>query len=112
MTRALRLLLIMLVVLAIVVGLVACGSRDGSPGVDPGGITDPASQEETSSSGSDPGRALVETKCSMCHSLDRVWAAEKSAEEWNTTVQRMKANGLVVTAEEEQQIIGYLAENP
>lgn len=56
----------------------------------------------------DPADTLTETKCSMCHKTERVYSAVKSAEEWDATMKRMKANGMVVTDEEYTQILDYL----
>ncbi len=56
----------------------------------------------------DPGAALVEQKCSMCHGTDRVWAKSQDAAGWAKTIERMKSNGLVLGAEEEKAIIDYL----
>lgn len=57
----------------------------------------------------DPAKSLVDSKCSMCHSLDRVYSAEKTAAQWEATIDRMKSNGLVVTDEEYAQILEYLS---
>jgi len=56
------------------------------------------------------GQALVEQKCTMCHPIDQVNAAKYDKAKWEATVSRMETNGLVVTAEEKQAIIDYLAE--
>lgn len=58
---------------------------------------------------SDPAKALVDSKCSMCHSLDRVYSAQKTAAEWEITIDRMKTNGMVITDEENAQILEYLS---
>lgn len=57
-----------------------------------------------------PADALVESKCSLCHTTERVYAADKSAEEWDATVDRMEKSGLVITDAEQQQIVEYLSE--
>jgi len=78
------------------------GSSGGSDG-NGGGVT-------TDSPGDTlDGQALVETKCSMCHTLDRVDGARKSREDWETTVSRMQGNGLVINAEERAAVIDYLS---
>jgi hypothetical protein len=54
-------------------------------------------------------KALFEKKCSGCHSSDRPKSKQKTAEEWQTTVMRMKnVNGCAITNEEAQIIIEYL----
>ena len=35
------------------------------------------------------GKALVEKKCTLCHSTDRVYGAEKAHLEWEQTVEKM-----------------------
>ena len=57
----------------------------------------------------DPADALVESKCSMCHTTERIYTADKTAEEWDTTMTRMKANGMVITDEDYDQILEYLS---
>lgn len=104
----LRALLAIVVVSALVIGVAACAAGDSGTsepvGTDSGGTT-----TATDTAGEDPAVALIETKCSMCHSTDRVWAAKKSSEEWVTTIDRMKTNGLVVTDAEYDQIVEYLS---
>lgn len=57
-------------------------------------------------------KALFEKKCSACHSSDRPKSKQKTAEEWQTTVMRMKnVNGSLITDVEAQIIIDYLTRN-
>jgi hypothetical protein len=57
-----------------------------------------------------PGQ-LFESKCSVCHSIDRPKSKNKTKEEWKTTVMRMKnSNSCPITDEEAKMIIDYLAE--
>ncbi|CAK8718053.1 Quinohemoprotein amine dehydrogenase alpha subunit haem binding domain-containing protein [Candidatus Electrothrix laxa] len=35
------------------------------------------------------GKALVEKKCSVCHSVDRAYGANKNHSEWTQTVEKM-----------------------
>ena len=54
---------------------------------------------------------LFESKCSICHSINRPKSKTKSKEGWETTVMRMKnKNGCPITDEEAKMIIDYLAE--
>lgn len=118
----------MLTVLAVVLsaGLMACNggeradvtppepppAENGAPppvdNGDPGNETppgdDPAAQ-------TDEARALVESRCSGCHELDRVWAATYDREGWDAAVARMEARGLRLSVDERATIIDYLAEN-
>ena len=97
----------------IVVGAAGCGS--GEPDTiapeTPGG-SEPAEPDTGDGAGAPDGdadRVLVESKCSGCHELDRVWAASKDGAEWEATVRRMETNGLQVSDDERAAIISYLA---
>jgi len=82
--------------LVVVLGITGCASSTGSSVTQGGSASD--------------GQALMEKKCTMCHSLDRINSAVYDKATWQATVDRMVASGLVVTAEEKQAIIDYLAE--
>lgn len=56
-----------------------------------------------------PGQALVETKCSTCHSIVQVNNAKYSREMWDSTVNRMVMAGMQITDEQKAQVIDYLA---
>jgi len=56
------------------------------------------------------GQALMETKCTMCHSLDRINGAIYDKAQWEATISRMEVSGLVVTEAEKAAIVEYLAE--
>ena len=65
----------------------------------------------TSSGGSSAGQTLLQERCSVCHSTDRVTSAHKTAAEWTTTVERMVSNGAQLDSQEQQTLIDYLAAN-
>jgi cytochrome c2 len=52
---------------------------------------------------------LFETKCKLCHSIDRPKNAKKTYEEWKSTVTRMKSYAPVITDEQAELIIDYLS---
>lgn len=56
------------------------------------------------------GESLVAEKCSQCHSIDRVDAAVKDRDGWESTVTRMQRNGLEVTEEERETIVDWLTQ--
>ncbi|MBL7032049.1 MAG: hypothetical protein ISR97_02575 [Nitrospira sp.] len=58
---------------------------------------------------SDPA-SLYETKCSVCHALERSQSKSKSEKSWRKTVLRMKKNGAPITDEEAEIIIRHLAD--
>jgi cytochrome c5 len=115
--RRISLLVLLLLALALVLGASACSSTESS---EPDASEPEATQtepEEGSSDdmsdeaeeGSDPAEALVEAQCSLCHTTERVWAAEYDRAEWETTVDRMKANGAVISDEDYETIVSYLS---
>jgi len=69
----------------------------------------PAKTESGGGSGLD-GKALAETKCAQCHTLDRVTSAKMTGSEWATTVDEMVTKGLQVTDAEKQAIVTYLSD--
>lgn len=55
-------------------------------------------------------KELFESKCSICHSIERPKSKKKTRTGWETTVMRMKnSNGAPITDEEAKIIIDYLA---
>jgi len=52
--------------------------------------------------------ALIREKLVGHHSVDRVYAAVKTREEWNVTLDRMIGYGAKISEEEKQIIIEYL----
>ncbi|MCX6035520.1 MAG: hypothetical protein NTV38_11185 [Chloroflexi bacterium] len=70
-----------------------------------------ASSNTTISSGSSDGQTLMQERCSVCHSTDRITTAHKTAAEWTTTVERMVSHGAQLNAQEQQTLIDYLAAN-
>jgi mono/diheme cytochrome c family protein len=92
--RAISVISLVLLVLIVGVLLASCGS----------GST-PAS------SGGSDGQSLMQERCSVCHSVNRVTSAHKTASEWKVTVDRMIARGAQLSTQEEQTLIDYLAAN-
>lgn len=52
--------------------------------------------------------ALILEKLAGNHSIQRVYAAQKTREEWNTTLDRMIGYGAKISEEEKQIIIDFL----
>jgi mono/diheme cytochrome c family protein len=69
------------------------------------------SSQATSSAGSSDGQTLLQERCSVCHSTDRVTSAQKTADQWATTVDRMVSHGAQLTTQEKQTLVDYLAAN-
>lgn len=111
---AFKILVLFVLVVAVSVIVGCAGNETDVPTPAPasgngGSSADPAPVPAAPVTSDDP-KSLVELKCSMCHSLDRVWSADYDQAEWTSTVDRMKRNGLVITDEEYTTIIDYLAE--
>jgi hypothetical protein len=56
----------------------------------------------------DDAEALIVERCSECHSVDRVFNADKSADQWSSTIDRMVDYGTVLNEAEKQQMIDWL----
>ena len=56
------------------------------------------------------GQTLLQDRCTVCHTLTRVTSAHKTAAQWETTVVRMVGKGAVLSAEEQDFLIQYLAQ--
>jgi len=116
-SRTIHVLIAVMLMLVVLVAASACASDDatnggnGDQGTTNGSDTGDSGTDGDTADEPDPVLALVETKCSMCHTLDRVWEADYDQAGWEDTVDRMKQNGLVVTDEEYEQIVDYLAAN-
>jgi cytochrome c5 len=74
--------------------------------------TEPPKAQPTSPAGSAPagdGAALVSSRCTVCHNLDRVKAAKKTSAQWKDTVTRMVGKGAKLSADEQAAVVDYLA---
>jgi cytochrome c5 len=57
------------------------------------------------------GKQLVETRCVLCHDLERIAAIKRTKQDWTPIVANMMAWGAPVTADEAKTITDYLAAN-
>src|SRR5579863_2568151 len=57
------------------------------------------------------GKTLVETRCALCHDLERVATVKRSRAQWPAIVANMVASGATATPEEAKTIGDYLAAN-
>jgi hypothetical protein len=73
--------------------------------------TSSSSASSSSGSSASNGQALMQDRCTVCHSLTRVVSAGKTADQWKVTVDRMINQGAQLTPQEEQTLIDYLAQN-
>ena len=58
-----------------------------------------------------PGRNILETQCSTCHTPDIVRTPHRSADEWRDVVLAMNDLGAKVTEEQFPVLVDYLAKN-
>lgn len=54
------------------------------------------------------GKALVDERCTVCHTCERIDAQDKDEAGWTATVDQMIANGAQLNVEERQAVIDYL----
>jgi cytochrome c5 len=94
---------ILLVLLLANLVVASCGSNQEQ-------IISPTPEQEESASPALDGQALVEERCTRCHDLARTTNAAKTAEEWQTTVERMVSKGADLSPAEQEVVIQYLAE--
>jgi cytochrome c5 len=57
------------------------------------------------------GKDLVETRCGLCHDLERVATVKRQKQAWPVIVNNMVAWGATATPEEANTITDYLASN-
>lgn len=86
------------------------GSSPASPAYPSGGTASPTPEAyPAGTAGTPQGETLLTERCTKCHDLSRVTSASKTAEEWQTTVTRMRGNGADLNDEEAAILIGYLS---
>jgi cytochrome c5 len=100
-------IILLTIALLVTMGLLlaACGSKAKSTATQ---SSAPAQATVAPSTTSD-GEALLNDRCTKCHSINRVTSAKKSASDWQKTVSRMVSNGAKLTSEEQQVLVDYLA---
>jgi len=54
-------------------------------------------------------KEIVKKHCTACHDLDRVYKAEKSQADWESTVDRMISYGSQLNKKERKAVIEYLS---
>ncbi len=101
--RILSLISLMLLVVLAATTLAACGSSSTATPV-------PTSKSVGNNTALD-GQAIMQERCSVCHSITRVTSAHHTAAEWQNTVNRMINHGAKLAPQEEQVLIDYLAQN-
>ena len=67
------------------------------------------SQQTPAETSSLNGAALLEARCSICHSADKPKKAKKTPGQWEQTVARMIDKGAKLTDAEKMMLVDYLA---
>lgn len=72
---------------------------------------EPTETPDPAAAGDEPqGQVLLEERCTVCHTLDRVERAQKSRESWVDTVDRMIGYGAQLSDSERTILLDYLVE--
>lgn len=56
------------------------------------------------------GKTLMQERCTVCHTTDRITSKSATTEQWTTTVDRMIGKGAQLNSTERQTLIDYLAQ--
>jgi hypothetical protein len=104
------------IVLLVTVGLLAaCGGVETSQPTEPPKAEQPTEipegVEPTASPSSIDSEALLQQRCTACHSLSRVTSKMWSPQQWELSVSEMIRKGAQLTSEERDALVKYLAEN-
>ena len=85
--------------------LAACGGSTEEPTQAP--VPDTAVPEQAPDL---DGEALLDARCSGCHSADRARQVTKTRDEWDQSVSRMIDKGAQLTEEEKTFLVDYLTD--
>ena len=85
------------VLLAVILMMVGCGQQEVT--------LQPEAQGPTLS-----GLALMNDRCTECHTLDRIRGATMTRESWAETVDEMVERGAELDEGEQEVLVDYLAE--
>jgi len=96
-----------LIIVVVLCAIIIAGCSSAAPAT--------ASSSSTSSSGTTTtvadGKTLLNSRCTTCHSVDRITSAKGTAAEWQQVVDLMVQRGAVLSAAEEKVLVQYLADN-
>ncbi len=67
--------------------------------------------DASSAAPADPGLALINARCSLCHGADLALGAKKPAAAWEDLVRSMMRKGAELSEDEEAQVVAYLSKN-
>lgn len=92
-----------------------CGAREKAPGTAEAAGEQPAStaapheaEAETGAEVEAPGKVLLETRCTVCHTLERVQKKRAARAGWEKTVDHMIKKGAKLDDAEREAVVEYL----
>ncbi len=65
-------------------------------------------EAETTAEVEAPGKVLLETRCTVCHNLERVKKKKLDRAGWENIIKRMKKNGAKLDDAEREAVVEYL----
>lgn len=76
------------------------------------GQTKPSTSEPSNSptSATLDGQALMQQRCSVCHSTNRISQSSRTSDQWAALVDAMISRGAQLNSTERQMLIDYLAQ--
>jgi len=103
--RGLTVVTLLVVGLVLIAMLAACGGGAEEPTQAPAPDTAVPQQAPDLD-----GEALLDARCSACHSADRARQVTQTHDEWDQTVTRMINKGAQLTEEEKTFLVDYLTD--
>ncbi|GAB4403533.1 MAG: hypothetical protein Kow00123_14730 [Anaerolineales bacterium] len=73
------------------------------------GPQQPAPTSPAATAAQPDGAALLQARCTRCHTLDRVQQTPRTASEWETIVARMRSKGAQLSDAEADALVQHLA---
>ena len=89
--------------------LAAAAAAGCAPQPEPGSTAAGAAAASASGAEAHPARALIQRKCSTCHTLEVALSGRRNAVQWGETLEIMVGHGMVATKEELRAMQDYLA---
>lgn len=106
--KIIRLFVVLLICLLLVFAVMGCSGKSDSP--TPQKSTTDGLKKPTSKVGAE-GKELVEIRCTVCHSPERIQTAQHDRAGWENTVGKMIGKGADLNQEERQKVVKYLSDN-
>jgi cytochrome c5 len=109
-----RILTLMLPAAAVVVlALAGCGPKEkvADAAETPASVAEPYEAEAEPPAAEAPGQVLLETRCAVCHDLERVQKEKADRAGWEKIVDEMIGKGAKLDDAEKDPVLDYLVEN-